>query len=92
MLFWIQPYYNFILVIMVCISYFPYLLSTNNKCTQPYPIVAQKLKNIWSTSIWYSRREIATGRLHIELWCLSTMMLPRVFDLVFCKTLFDNKY
>jgi hypothetical protein len=35
---------------------------------------------------------IATGRLHVELGCLSTMMLLRVFDLVFYKTLFDNEY
>jgi hypothetical protein len=39
-----------------------------------------------------SRRAIATGRLPVELLCLSTMILPRVFDLVFCKALFGNKY
>jgi hypothetical protein len=37
-------------------------------------------------------RVIATGRLPVELWCLSAAMLSRVFDLVFCKTLFDNDY
>jgi hypothetical protein len=31
---------------------------------------------------------ITPDRLPVELWCLSTMMLSRVFDLVFCKTLF----
>jgi hypothetical protein len=35
---------------------------------------------------------ILTGRLPVELWCLFTAMPPRVFDLVFCKTLFSNKY
>jgi hypothetical protein len=30
---------------------------------------------------------IATGRLSVELWCLSVAMLSTVFDLVFCKTL-----
>jgi hypothetical protein len=31
---------------------------------------------------------IITGQLPVELWCLSASMLVRVFDLVFCKTLF----
>jgi hypothetical protein len=31
-------------------------------------------------------------RLPMELWCLSAIMLPRVFDLVFCKILFGNKH
>jgi hypothetical protein len=73
-------------------------MSTNNKCTQPcyFPLplkpAAQKLKKIWSTSIWCSRWAITTGRLPIELWCHSTTMSLRVIDLVFCKTLFNNKY
>jgi hypothetical protein len=32
------------------------------------------------------------NQLSVELWCLSAVMFLRVFDLVFCKTLFDNKY
>jgi hypothetical protein len=73
------------------IIYFMHLLSTNHKCTQPcyFPLplkpAAQKLKKIWSTSIWCSRRAIAPGRLPVELWCLFDAMLSRVFDLVFCK-------
>jgi hypothetical protein len=74
------------------IIYFPHLLSTNQKCTQLYPPAAQKLKKIWSTSIWSSRWAIVIGQLPAKLLCLSTAMLPRVFDLVFCKTLIDNKY
>jgi hypothetical protein len=35
---------------------------------------------------------MATGRLPMELWSLSAAMLLRVFDVVSCKTLFDNKY
>jgi hypothetical protein len=31
-------------------------------------------------------------QLPMELRSLFTAMLPRVFELVFCKTLFDNKY
>jgi hypothetical protein len=42
--------------------------------------------------IWSSRRAITLGWLHVELWCLSAVMLPRVSNLVFCKTLFGNKY
>jgi hypothetical protein len=73
------------------IIYFLHLLSTNHKCTQPcyFPLplkpAAHKLKKIWSTLIWWSRRAIALGRLHVVLWCLFAAMLPRVFDLVFCK-------
>jgi hypothetical protein len=34
--FYIQPYYNGVLVIVAYISfYFPHMLSTNHKCTQP---------------------------------------------------------
>jgi hypothetical protein len=50
------------------------------------------MKKIWSTTIWCSRRAIDTDRLTVELWCLSTMTLLRVFDLVLCKILFGNKY
>jgi hypothetical protein len=71
---------------------FSHLLSINHKCTQPCPIATQKKKKIWSTLIWCSKRAIATDQLSVELWCLSTVMLPRVFDLVFYKTLFSNKY
>jgi hypothetical protein len=34
---------------------------------------------------------IAIGWLSMELWHLFTAMLLRVFDLVFCKTLFGKK-
>jgi hypothetical protein len=39
-----------------------------------------------------SRRAITPGRLPVQLWCRSTTVSSRVFDLVFCKTLFGNKY
>jgi hypothetical protein len=74
------------------------MLSTNLKCTEPFyfPLLlkpaAQKMKKMWSYSIWCSRQVIATSRLRVELWCLFAVMLLRVFDLVFCKTLFGNKY
>jgi hypothetical protein len=35
---------------------------------------------------------ITPDRLSIELWCLSAVGLSRVFNLVFYKTLFNNKY
>jgi hypothetical protein len=60
--FYFQPYYSLILVIITLhIIFFLHLLSTNHKCTQPcyFPLLfkpaAQKLKKIWSTSIWSSR-------------------------------------
>jgi hypothetical protein len=60
--FYFQPYYSLILVIITFhIIFFLHLLSTNHKCTQPcyFPLLfkpaAQKLKKIWSTSIWSSR-------------------------------------
>jgi hypothetical protein len=74
------------------IIFFPHLLSTNHKCTQPCPPAAQKLKNIWSATLWCSRWAIAAGRLSVELWCRSAAMSSRVINLVFCKTLFGNKY
>jgi hypothetical protein len=55
-------------------------------------LVAQNLKTIWSTSIWSSRRAIAIDRFPMMLWCLSATMLLRVFVLVFCMTLFGDKY
>jgi hypothetical protein len=73
------------------IIYFLHLLSTNHKCTQPcyFPLplkpATQKLKKIWNTLIWCSRRAITPGQFPVELWCLSTTMLPRAFDLVFYK-------
>jgi hypothetical protein len=66
---------------------FHHLLSINHKCTQPCPTATQKLKN-WSTLMRSSRREITPGRLAVELWCRSAAVSSRVFDLVFCKTLF----
>jgi hypothetical protein len=74
------------------IIFFSHLLSTNHKCTQPCPPAAQKLKKIWSATIWCSRWAIATGRLPVELGCRFANVSLRVIDLVICKTLFDNKY
>jgi hypothetical protein len=37
-------------------------------------------------------RAITPDRLSVELWCRSAAISLRVFVLVFCKTLFDNKY
>jgi hypothetical protein len=92
--------YHFTTILSLLLSYiiilFLHLLSTNHKCTQPcyflllYKHAAQKLKKIWSTSIWCSSQVITLGRLPIELWCLSAAMLLRVFDLVFYKILFGK--
>jgi hypothetical protein len=71
-----------------------HLLSTNHNCTQPCPFpmllkpAAQKLKKIWDSSTRSCRRAITLDRLPVELWSLSTAIFSRVFDLVFCKTLF----
>jgi hypothetical protein len=46
---------------------------------------AQKLKEILDSSMRISRQVITPSRLLVELWSLSAAMLPRVFDLVFCK-------
>jgi hypothetical protein len=91
--FCMQPCYSFILDIMAYISYFSHhMLSTNHKYTQPCPPAAQKLKKIWDFLMGSSRQAIVPGRLSVELWSLFAALLPRVFDLVFCKTLFSNKY
>jgi hypothetical protein len=39
-----------------------------------------------------SRQAIAPDGLCMELWSLSSAVSLRVFDLVFYKKLFDNKY
>jgi hypothetical protein len=67
---YVQFCYNlitlFTLLLPLHIIYFLHLLSTNHKCTQPcyFPLLhkptAQKLKRICSTSIWCTRRAIAT--------------------------------
>jgi hypothetical protein len=75
-----------------------HLLSTNHKCTQPcyfpllYKPAAQKLKKILDSLMRSSRQAITPGRLPVELWCRSVAVSSRVFALVFCKTLFSNKY
>jgi hypothetical protein len=86
------------LILYHAYHYFLHLLSTNHKCTQPcyfpllYKPAAQMLNKIWSTSMRSSRRAITPGRLPVELWYLSATVSSRVFDLVFYKTLFGNKY
>jgi hypothetical protein len=86
------------LILYPSYHYFLHLLSTNHKCTQPcyflllYIPAAQKLKEILNSLMRSSRRAITPDRLPLVLWCLSATMLLRVFDLVFCKTLFSNKY
>jgi hypothetical protein len=78
--------------------YFLHLLSTNHKCTQPcyFPMllkpVAQKLKETLDSMMKSSRWVITPGQLSVELWCRSAAVSSRVFALVFCKTLFGNKY
>jgi hypothetical protein len=79
------------LILYHAYHYFLHLLSTNHKCTQPcyflllYKPAARKLKEILDSLMRSSRRAITPGQLPVVLWCLSTAMLPRVFDLVFCK-------
>jgi hypothetical protein len=84
---------------LLLLLYHPYhcflhLLSTSHKCTQPCYFllslkpVAQTLKKIWDSSMRSSRRAIATGQLHVELWCRSAAILLSVINLVFYKTLF----
>jgi hypothetical protein len=51
----------------------------------PHKPATQKMMRNWSTSVWSCSRAITPGRFPVELWCLSTAMLPRVFNLVFCK-------
>jgi hypothetical protein len=78
---------------------FLHLLSTNHKCIQPwyFPLLykpsAQKVKMVMENSLTRSSRLCAAlVAVPVELWCLSTVMLLRVFNLVFCKMLFGNKY
>jgi hypothetical protein len=52
--------------------------------------IAQKLKEIFDSSMWCSRRAITLGVLLVELWSLTAAVSSRVFALVFCKTLFEN--
>jgi hypothetical protein len=92
-LYLISPCYYHLHIIL-----FLHLLSTNHKCTQPcyFPMLlkpaAQKLKKIWDSSMWSSRRAITPGRLPVELWWLSATMLSRVFDLVFGKDIIRQIY
>jgi hypothetical protein len=95
--FLLTPLYLIYLVISLCISFISCtcwvpIISVLNLAISPLPHrpTTQKLKKTWSTSIWCSRRAIAPDQLPTELCSLSTVMLPGVFDLVFCKTLFGN--
>jgi hypothetical protein len=38
------------------------------------------------------KRAITPGHLPMELWSVFTVVSLRVFTLVFCKTIFGNKY
>jgi hypothetical protein len=86
------------LILYPAYHYFLHMLSTNHKCTQPcyFPMLlnlaAHKLKEILDSSMRSSRWVITPGRFPMELWCRSTAISSRVFALVFCKTLFGNKY
>jgi hypothetical protein len=86
------------LILYLAYHYFLHLLSTNHKCTQPcyFPLVykpaAQKLKEILNSLMKSSRRAITPDQLPMELWCRSAAVSSRVLALVFCKTLFGNKY
>jgi hypothetical protein len=97
-LFCINPIVALPLILYHAYHYFLHLLSTNHRCTQPchFPMLlkpdAQKLKEILESSMKSSRRAITAGRLPVKLWCRSAIVSSRVFALVFCKTLFSNKY
>jgi hypothetical protein len=94
--------FNFItalpLILYHVYHYFLHLLSTNRLCTQPcyfpllYKPAAQKLKEILDSSMRSFVLTITPSRLPVELWCRSAAVSSRVFDLVFCKILFSNKY
>jgi hypothetical protein len=94
----LQSYTSFTLILPLYIIYFLHLLSTNHKCNQlcyfshTTQTCYSELKKIWSTLKWCSRQAIAPDQLPVELWCLFAAMLPKVFDLVFCKILFGNNY
>jgi hypothetical protein len=85
--------YNFILVIIPCISLFP------TTCWVPTisvlnlaKTIAQKLKKIWDSSIMSSRRAITPGRLPIELWSLSTAFIRECLIHSFVRHYWCNKY
>jgi hypothetical protein len=95
--FLLTTLYLIYLVISLCISFISCTcwvptISALNLAIFPLPHkpAAQKLKKNCSTLIWCSRIAIAPVRMHVELWSLSAAMLPRVFGVVFCKTLFGN--
>jgi hypothetical protein len=75
--FCLYPYTLFLLVITLHIIYFPHLLSTNHKCTQPcyFPLLlkpaAQKEKMNWNSSTRSSRLRIALVVVPVVLWSLS---------------------
>jgi hypothetical protein len=70
------------------------LTKSTQSCYFPllYKPATQKLKKIWDSSIRSSRWAVTPGRLPVDSWCSSTVVSSRVFALVFCKILFDNKY
>jgi hypothetical protein len=74
--FCLQPYALFTLLLPLYIIYFPHLLSTNNKCTQPYyfPLLlepaAQKEKMDWNSSTRSSRLRVTPVAVPVVLWSL----------------------
>jgi hypothetical protein len=74
--FCLQPYTLFTLLLPLHIIYFPHLLSTNHKCTQPcyFPLLlkpaAQKEKVDWNSSTRSSRLRIAPIAVPVVLWSL----------------------
>jgi hypothetical protein len=74
--FCLQSYTLFTLLLPLHIIYFPHLLSTNHKCTQPcyFPLLlkpaAQKEKVDWNSSTRSSRLRIAPIAVPVVLWSL----------------------
>jgi hypothetical protein len=97
--FLLTTLYLIYLVITLCISFIfctcwvPTIIVVNLAIFPSHSnLLLRSWRRLWSKLIWCSRWVIASGQLHVELWCLSTAMLLRVFDLVYYKTLFGNKY
>jgi hypothetical protein len=74
--FRLQHYTLFTLLLPLHIIYFPHLLSTNHKCTQPcnFPLLlkptAQKEKVDWNSSMRSSTLRVAPVAVPVVLWSL----------------------